>query len=758
MAKATTFGAESCGNGDQADMRVEDYQLESEDVQPLSPTPLFAQSLSRRSNGLDHLRALARRMTPALTPGQVKDAMSHTTTENSSDGRLERIFSDPEYMKIKVREKLLKKSYNVHDFYKTTGIWQSLARSSVFENITLMVISFNGIWFFFDTDYNPADVLLEAPVIFQIAEHFFCAFFLCEWIFRFMAFQRKCDGLKDPWFVFDSGLVMFSILDTWVMQIIVALSGSTDGGFNASILRLVRLLRLMRVARMARLLRAIPELLILVKGMAAATRTVLLTLFMVFVATYVFAIVLAQLSADTTSGTKYFSSVPHAMYSLMIYGTLVDSVGIILNDLCEDSYMLTTTMLVFILLSAMTLMNLLIGILCEVVSNVAKAERDEMSVALVTGKLFHILVECDEDSDGMISRDEFKQLLSNTEALEALTDVGVDPAALVDLSDVIFERGEDDEQSSNLLSFSAFMQLVLEMRGSNAATVRDVVILKKFVRQLTEDTNDQIEKSHELLAKVDARLEAFVDAAASAPGGLHDNQKAKVVSASLRRAGSGPYRPHRPICGSPPSRTVKESADERKHRDEACRPKCGTRSRSLDSFGFDTPVKSGQSADSEKSGTCSWRLRRPTRIEVKQEPTKASISVDALLSIADSDKSASSLTNHLNTLDADINEGFKELEKMLRKLPVGVDTHPCDLAEPVVRGRSAELPNVPRKISVNSRDPSDQGSTMGLRIISDALRLQMAGLQDTLSERVREFHRLLDNDGSKHVGSERELS
>eukprot|EP00928_Gymnodinium_smaydae_P096096 TRINITY_DN8416_c0_g2_i2.p1 TRINITY_DN8416_c0_g2~~TRINITY_DN8416_c0_g2_i2.p1 ORF type:complete len:579 (+),score=75.29 TRINITY_DN8416_c0_g2_i2:22-1737(+) len=571
-----------------------------------------------------------------------------------------------------------------------------------------------------------------------------------------MAFQRKRDGLKDSWFVFDSGLVMLSVLDTWVMQIIVAFSGSADGGFNASILRLVRLLRLMRVARMARLLRAIPELMILVKGMAAATRTVLLTLFLVFVATYVFAIVLAQISVDTTSGSKYFSSVPHAMYSLMIYGTLVDNVGVMLGELCQESYILTGIMLVFVLLSAMTLMNLLIGILCEVVSNVAKAERDEMAIALVTGKLFHILVECDEDSDGMISRDEFKQLLSNTEALKALNDVGVDPAALVDISDVLFESPEDDLPYNKHLSFSEFMQLVLEMRGSNAATVRDVVFLKKFVRQLTEDTNDQIEKSHELLAKVDARLEAFVDAAASAPGEKQDSQKAKLAFVPLRRSGSGLHRPHRPICGSSPTRTLLQSADERKHRDEAFWPKRGSRSRSLDSLRSDGPVKSKQSGDSESSApTRSWRLRRPARIQVKQE--QSSISVDALLSMSDSDKGASSLTNQLNALDADINEGFKELEKMLRKLPL-VATNPCDLDEPVVRGRATELPNVPRKVDANSRDPSDQGSTMGLKIAFDALRLQLAGLQDTLSERVNEFHRLLENDGRNTFGSERELS
>ena len=53
--------------------------------------------------------------------------------------------------------------------------------------------------------------------------------------------------------------------------------------------------------------------------------------------------------------------------------------------------------------------------------------------------------------------------------------------ALVDLADAIFtdENGQEEEE----LSFPKFMEVVLNLRGSNHATVKDIVDLRKFIRK-----------------------------------------------------------------------------------------------------------------------------------------------------------------------------------------------------------------------------------------------------------------------------------
>merc|ERR1712187_638276 len=102
------------------------------------------------------------------------------------------------------------------------------------------------------------------------------------------------------------------------------MQGSSVGLSDASILRLFRLLRLSRMARMARLLRALPELMILIKAIFVAFRSVFFTLCLLAILIYVFAIAFVQLTRGTCIGQKYFAKVPHAMLSLLMMGNLPD--------------------------------------------------------------------------------------------------------------------------------------------------------------------------------------------------------------------------------------------------------------------------------------------------------------------------------------------------------------------------------------------------------------------------------------------------
>merc|ERR1712157_702641 len=62
------------------------------------------------------------------------------------------------------------------------------------------------------------------------------------------------------------------------------------------------------------------------------------------------------------------------------------------------------------------------------------------------------------------------------EAISAIADVGVDLPALVDLADSIFD-------GRPAIAFTEFLEIVLQLRGSNQVTVRDIVDLKKFLLQ-----------------------------------------------------------------------------------------------------------------------------------------------------------------------------------------------------------------------------------------------------------------------------------
>lgn len=442
----------------------------------------------------DSAVGLADLMSPTGSPTcKVGVDLQSTGAMDELKGGKKQLFVDQEKMKQQLRDRMAKPAYDVTIFYHTTGRAQKIAKSTVFEVSTLAVIALNALWISIDTDMNHAETLIDADWPFIVAENLFCAYFFWEWLVRYLAFKTKhfgvpCKGLRDAWFVFDSSLVFLMVLETWVMtSISLILGGSSSGGLgNASILRMARLLRLTRMARMARLLRSMPELMILVRGMVAATRSVVFTLLLLMVFLYVFAIAFRQLSAKTDIGDEFFSSVPESMHTLLIHGTFLDDLATVAHSLSAQAPALLPLFYVYVLLAAMTLMNMLIGVLCEVVTAVASTEKEAMTIAYVRDVLHEILTKqnLDTNQDGQISKGEFMNLFEDKTAMSLLEDIGVDVLGLMGFADFIF-TGQDQEEVT--LGYDDLLKLILDIRGSNGATVKDVVDLRRFVSdQFTE--------------------------------------------------------------------------------------------------------------------------------------------------------------------------------------------------------------------------------------------------------------------------------
>eukprot|EP00927_Polykrikos_kofoidii_P019646 TRINITY_DN19214_c0_g1_i2.p1 TRINITY_DN19214_c0_g1~~TRINITY_DN19214_c0_g1_i2.p1 ORF type:complete len:596 (-),score=102.04 TRINITY_DN19214_c0_g1_i2:45-1832(-) len=411
-------------------------------------------------------------------------------------------FFDPDAMKEKVRQNMTKPKYNVTDLYKRNGIWQAMARDSKFEQFALFIIGLNSLWMLVDTDHNTAGLLLNAHWVFQCAENFFCGFFTFELFVRYMSFRRSQDGFKDMWFVFDFGMMVMMVTETWGFTVFVMLverDGTGGGEQIAPFLRVGKLMRLVRMCRMARLLRALPELMIMIKGMTVAMRSVFFTLCLLLCIVYVFAIVFVQLMGPrgalqplsdnwancekdpTTEGCVVFPDVIRSMNTLLLGGTMPDNAELI-NGVGDEHWAMRFIVMIYILLAGLTVMNMLVGVLCEVVSVVSAIERETLLVNFVKGQLSMMLEASglDVNQDNLISKDEFQSLLEKPEAARALQDVGVDVIGLVDFTDFIFQHGRQ-------LSFSDFMDVVLQLRGSNTATVKDIVDLRKlFVLEMSK--------------------------------------------------------------------------------------------------------------------------------------------------------------------------------------------------------------------------------------------------------------------------------
>eukprot|EP00929_Paragymnodinium_shiwhaense_P073087 TRINITY_DN37152_c0_g2_i1.p1 TRINITY_DN37152_c0_g2~~TRINITY_DN37152_c0_g2_i1.p1 ORF type:complete len:682 (+),score=157.85 TRINITY_DN37152_c0_g2_i1:204-2249(+) len=438
------------------------------------------------------------------------------------------IYADVQEIKESMVEAVLEEEIDFRSLYKNRGIWQGLARNQTFESVSLAIIALNAVWIAVDTDHNKAELLLEAHWVFQLAENFFCFFFSFEYFVRAMAFRRICFGIYDNWFVFDGIMCGLMIAETWVFTSILLVMGedagvgtNTSGGSN--LLKSARLLRLSRMMRMVRLMKAVPELLIMFKGLAAAFRPVFFTLVLLGSIVIVFAIAFTQLTHGYQLHDRYFSSILDSSYFLFVHGALLLSTDLKAPEIyAEGGLLLNLVFFTFVLLTSVLLMNMLIGVLCEVVIVVGATEKERFLVMFVKDRLQEVVALIDEDGGGSISRDEFMLIMGNSSAVEAMDAVGVDVIGLLDLADVIFgqegeESSEDGSQRSGgvELTLKDFLELILQLRGSNQSTVKDFVDVRRTVTTIFEGQFKQLdsmfEKVHDLSIQLDFTTAAMLE-------------------------------------------------------------------------------------------------------------------------------------------------------------------------------------------------------------------------------------------------------
>lgn len=100
------------------------------------------------------------------------------------------------------------------------GPFQQIAKSAWFENFTMVVIVVYALYMSIDMDLNTADIITETHPVFIVCEQLFCFYFFFELVIRFAAFEKKCNCLKDAWFVFDLALVVMMVAETWVTSLV----------------------------------------------------------------------------------------------------------------------------------------------------------------------------------------------------------------------------------------------------------------------------------------------------------------------------------------------------------------------------------------------------------------------------------------------------------------------------------------------------------------------------------------------------------
>lgn len=364
---------------------------------------------------------------------------------------------------------------DVRDKYHENSWCSFVASSSSFFGSTMLVVVLNVLWIAVDLDTNKEEIIItDAEVHVQVIENIFCAFFLGELAVRFGAFRLKRDCLKERWFVFDFFLVVFSVAETWVFPLLVYISKSNEksGLQNLTFVRMIRLLRL------TKLFRLFPQLLTMVKGFTAAIPSVLVTVLMLLILTLVFSLLLRGQFKGVEELSRRWGNVPKCAWSLLVYGVFLDNPGDVMDEMWEQGFaIMSGVFVVYIFLSTFLVLNMLIGILCEVVGKVAAHEKDEAEARFLQQNLLVILSCYDKDGDEFLGEKEFDMVMANPEVVELLETFGTDPKGLVTLKEVLFEGSKNHR-----LSFGEVLNTVMRLRSENNAKIMDLIDLRWYVQ------------------------------------------------------------------------------------------------------------------------------------------------------------------------------------------------------------------------------------------------------------------------------------
>merc|ERR1719203_1453075 len=128
--------------------------------------------------------------------------------------------------------------------------------------------------------------------------------------------------------------------------------------------------------------------------MKVAARSVVSTLVLMFLFIYIFAIVFQtqlRIPEDQVLLQTRFAHLQTTMWNLLLRGAFLDGPRLMGDKLWDIQSPLLPVWIVFILLSAITILNMLVALLCEVVHAVSMAEREKTVVNFVRERLINVL-------------------------------------------------------------------------------------------------------------------------------------------------------------------------------------------------------------------------------------------------------------------------------------------------------------------------------------------------------------------------------
>lgn len=285
-----------------------------------------------------------------------------------------------------------------------------------------------------DIEDNGPQPLLDA------LEYIFTTIFCIEMLLKVFVMRRVY--FTHPWCVMDFVIAWISIADTLL---------SRTKAFREHNFHVVKAFRLMRLFRVLKVLKVVPELRMVVEGLAASLRALSWVTFLLFVVLYAFAIFCVEIvgKAETVypgfdktvaiqnfNNYEYFGSISRAILSLISITFLAE--WNVIRPLWESQWPVTLVLMIFIFITSFGIVNVIIGVIVERITvsmqqtQIEEAERQKRSTMFkfetVADELFGETKEADWGEEELpfareVSRQDMRHIAGRADILDLLQHV-----------------------------------------------------------------------------------------------------------------------------------------------------------------------------------------------------------------------------------------------------------------------------------------------------------------------------------------------
>ena len=222
----------------------------------------------------------------------------------------------------------------------------NLKESPLFQYLVISIIIFNA----FTIGINTYELGEFTRGVISILDYSITVFFVIELLIRFIGEPKKINFLKSGWNIFDTLIVLISL---------IPISNSSS----------FLLLRLLRVFRVLRIISIIPELKLIIEALLGSIKRVFYVSLLLFIILYIYATIGSILfSLDIP---QRWNDVGVSMITLFQVLTLSSWEQVML-PLQEIYWWAWIYFFSFIIICGITMVNLLIAILVDVVINQKK--------------------------------------------------------------------------------------------------------------------------------------------------------------------------------------------------------------------------------------------------------------------------------------------------------------------------------------------------------------------------------------------------